>query len=168
MTKRDFFRLVIKLIAFNAVLSTVLVLPIQFFNIHHLNLDEFFQIVGITLFAILVMTALIYLSIKYTDKIINFFMLDKGYDTDKIDVNSINSLQIIRLVIIFVSATLIVNNLPNIFVEIIKVFKNSAYQNNLIEDSSRYLGIYIRITSVLLGIILLFNSTKIAQILDKK
>ena len=167
MTKRDFFRLVIKLIAFNTILSAILVLPIQFFNIH-LGIDDILQIVGITFLGIFVMATLIYLSIKYTDKIVDFFMLDKGYDSDKIEINTINSQQIIRLIIIFISATLIVNNLPNIFVEAIKIFKYNAYGSNFVEKNSIYLGIYIRITSVLLGIIILFNSTKISHFLDKK
>lgn len=167
MTKRDFFRLVIKLIALNAVITSILILPTQFFNIHF-GIDDIIQIIGITLIGIIVMTSLIYLIIKYTDRVINFFMLDKGYDNDRIEINSISSQQIIKLIIVFISGTLIVENLAYVFVELINVFKYNAYGDILIDEKPKYYWMYVRLTSIAFGVIILFNSTKISQILDKK
>lgn len=167
MTKRDFFRLVIKLIAFNAVLTSILILPTQFFNIH-LGMNDVLQIIGITLLGILVMVGLIYFVIKYTDKIINFFMLDRGYDNDRIEINSISSYQIIKLIIVFISGTLIVENVAYVFIELINVFKYNAYGDVLVDDKPKYFWVYVRLTSIVLGVILLFNSTRISQFLDKK
>jgi len=167
MTKRDFFRLVIKLIAFNAVITTILVLPTQFFNLH-LASNQILQIIGITLIGITVMIALIYTLINNTDKIINFFKLDKGYDSDKIEINTISFIQIIKLLIIFISGTLIIDNLAYIFVELINIFKYNAYGDFILDEKPQYYWFYVRLISVLIGFILLFNSTKIAEYINKK
>jgi len=83
MTKRDFFRIIIKLFGLYALILTVFIyIPT---NISYVTF-QFEPIVLLWIFGAAALTALIYiLLIRKTDLIIDFLKIDKGFDDDRIE-----------------------------------------------------------------------------------
>lgn len=167
MTKRDFFRLVIKLIALNSIIASFLAISSQFLNLH-LAYNELLNILEIGFLSIIFLTLFIYLIITFTDKIIDFFKFDKGFDDDKIEINLFSNVLIIKLIIIFIGGTLIAQNFAQLFVDIVNIFKFQAYGNLILDKKPEMYWLHVRIVAIIFGIILLFNTHKIAKFLDKK
>jgi hypothetical protein len=167
MTKRDFFRLVIKLIALNSIIASFLAVASQFLNLH-LDSNLLLDIFGIGVLSIIFLTLFIYLIISFTDKIIDFFKLDKGFDNDKIEINSFSNVLIIKLIIIFIGGTLIAQNFAQLFVDIINIFKFQAYGNLILDKKPEMYWVHVRFVAIAFGVILLSNTHKIAKYLDEK
>ena len=89
MTKRDFFRLLIKIFTLYAVIISIFTLFPQLFL-----WNQIFDTVTsglIFIGSILLLVAFSILLVKYTDHIINFLKLDKGFDEETIILGNLNN-----------------------------------------------------------------------------
>jgi len=109
MIKKDFFRIIIKLIGLYWIVTTLYAqLPylisvfFKEFNSTYLPYALSYFVICISLFVSLVF---------YTDKVISLLKLDKGFDEDRIEFSNFNIGNIIKLALIIVSCILIVNNI---------------------------------------------------------
>ena len=111
MTKKDFFRILIKIFALYFIIS----IPIgSFINIPYIiPLYEENDILMwiIMILSILLVIGIFILLLIFPDKIITFFKLDKGYDNEKIDLKDINSVKIIEVSVIIIGGIFFIRNI---------------------------------------------------------
>jgi len=162
MTNRDFFRLMIKLFGLYQFLIVVFtVLPSQF-NV--MFSDFFSKWITVSSFALLSILTLgiFYFLIKFPDKIIDFFKLDKGFDSEKITINNLSSSAILQIGLILIAGFLIVDNFAGFFSKLIYYFK----MNFLPEDLRGFQNSEDLIFSginLILGFILIIFRKQIAE-----
>ena len=97
MLNKDFFRILIKLIGLYFFIQVIFsVLPSQI-SLLGFDTDLSQKIFSIIYFLaiILVSILILYFLIRFPDKIINLFKLDKGFDDDKIDFQNFNNSNIL-------------------------------------------------------------------------
>jgi len=167
MTKRDFFRITIKLFGLYALIITLFnFLPSNIaFVITQFDLLAVFWIIGIAIATILIY---VFLIIK-TDTLINLLKLDKGFDDDAILLNSLDALAILNIAIIVLSGILLVENIP-LFLE----YSFLAFTNEvgvkamntipLIQFGAQvdYFTWVLSGINVILGVLILANYNKLA------
>ncbi len=100
MTKRDFFRLLIKIFGlYSFIISLFMFLP-EMISTFFLYKD--YSYLFISLGGFLVITFFCFLLISKEDLIINKLELDKGFDDENIILGNMNSLMILKLAILLV------------------------------------------------------------------
>ena len=168
MTKKDFFRMIIKLIGLYWIVTTMYAqLPylisvfFKEFNSSYLPFTISYFVICIFLFVSLVF---------YTDKVVSFLKLDKGFDEDRIDFSNFNIGNIIKLALIIVSCIVIVNNISPFFNQTYYFFKLKLSMN--LSDTVNYTSQndYIWATSfvnLVLGYLLLTNYPAVSLFLMK-
>src|SRR6218665_1936200 len=111
MTKRDFFRILIKIFGlYSAVIAIFTFIPRNISNFYMMR-DDGFMISLIVL--ILMLTVSFFLFILYkADFIIDKLNLDKGFDDDLIVFGDFTNHQMFKFSIIIIGGFLIVNYVP--------------------------------------------------------
>jgi len=170
MTKKDFFRLIIKIFGLYSVISVVFsVLPSNLFMV--LSQIDFVGIVWIivSLLAVgLLFTFLIY----KPDRIIGWLKLDKGFDDDRIDFQNFNNSNILKLAVIVIGGIVLIQNIPAFLSHTLFAFK-SSFGNELDINVFRFaLKDYIRwaisFINIIIGYLMLTNYNYIIKILKNK
>lgn len=170
MTKKDFFRLIIKIFGLYSVISIVFsVFPSNLFMV--LNQIDLVGIVWIivSLLAVgLLFTFLIY----KPDKIIGWLKLDKGFDDDRIDFQNFNNSNILKLAVIVIGGIVLIQNIPAFLSHTLFAFK-SSFGNGLDINVFRFaLKDYIRwaisFINIIIGYLMLTNYNYIIKILKDK
>ena len=173
MTKRDFFRIIIKLFGLYSLILTV-------FNYIPSNIGyvtfEFEPIVLLWIFGVTAFTVLIYVFlILKTDRIINLLKIDKGFDDERIEFGDFNSLSIFKFALIIIGGFLIVDYLPNFLQYTYLAFKSqvTAKGLNYLEEVAfgkplDYFNWAITGINIVVGIVLLTNYDQIAKWLTRK
>jgi len=110
MTKRDFFRIIIKFFGLYSLILTVFsFIPSNIsFIIIDFNLMSILWIFGLTTFVILLY---VFLILK-TDRLINLLKIDEGFDEEQIVIGNFNNQQYIKFAIIILGGLLIIDFLP--------------------------------------------------------
>ena len=100
MTKRDFFRILIKLFAlYGLILNVFNYLPYNFSYMAYANDSSiYFMLLGFVLLTV----AFFVIIVWKTDAIINFLKLDKGFDDERIEFQNFNVKNIIKFALIFI------------------------------------------------------------------
>jgi len=167
MTKKDFFRIIIKLFGLYWLISSLFSTG-QFYFISFMP--------GYTLAAILmailiflVIIILFYLLIVRTDVFINLLKLDQGFDNDIIEFKNFDLDNVLKLGIIIIGGMLILDNLA--------VFLNQSYlafkvHSTTVADQIGLIGYStyhwaVSITKILSGYLLLTNYPALSKFLWK-
>lgn len=131
MTNRDFFRLMIKL--FGVYQFTYIIFSVLPANISFLINDSFSSFSStISLVVVILLTlGIFYFTIKFPDKIIHFFKLDKGFDSQNININNFNKSTVLEIGFVFIGGFLIVDNLSVFVSNLILYFKQSNSNNDI-------------------------------------
>lgn len=110
MTKKDFFRLIIKIFGLYSVISIIFsVFPSNMgFAISQIDLISIVWLIGSLILIILLFMFLIY----KPDKIISWLKLDKGFDDDRIDFQNFNNTNILKLAVIVIGGIMLIKNIP--------------------------------------------------------
>jgi hypothetical protein len=173
MTKRDFFRIIIKLFGLYSLILTVFnYIPS---NIGYVTL-EFEPITLLWIFGASAFVLLVYIFlILKTDKIIDLLKIDKGFDDERIEIGNFNSERIFKFALIIIGGFLIIDFLPNFLQYTYLAFKSQVSPKglNYLEEigfgkQSDYFNWTIATINIILGIILLTNYDKIAKWLMRK
>jgi hypothetical protein len=127
MLNRDFFRILIKIIGLYFFIQVIFsVLPSQ---ISFLGFDTDFSRKIKTLIyiflIILLSIGILYFLIRFPDKIIDLFRLDKGFDSNKISITNFNSINILTIGIFIIGGFLIIENITSLITSLYYEFKNS-------------------------------------------
>jgi hypothetical protein len=125
MTKRDFFRLLIKLFGlYSMIYSTFYILPSSFHLYYGTPLSGIIYIIVVLLTIILLFSLLIF----KTDAVINLLKLDKGYDSDTIEISNFNPLSIVMLASLIFGGIILIRNIPSFLIHLYIVLKNIVGQ----------------------------------------
>ena len=117
MTKKDFFRVIIKLFGLYWLINTIFSLSQVFY--FATNWDSGATGLLFTVFVLLFAVLVFVLLILGADKIISWLKLDKGFDDDKFEIYQFNVELILILAMVLIGGMLILDNIP--------VFINQAY-----------------------------------------
>ena len=173
MTKKDFFRIVIKLFGLYAlILSIFTYIP---FNLGYVTY-QFQPIALLWIFGVLALIILIFvLLIRKTDLIINFLKIDKGFDDDRIELGNFNNQKIIKLALILIGGFLIIDYLPRFLQYTYLAFKKEVTVNGLnhleefnFGETKDYLDWGISVMNLIGGYVLLTNYDRIAKWITRK
>ena len=170
MTKKDLFRIIIKLFGLYLIISTVVSLPL----LSHLFLSYNGEIDWASLLIPVILFLASFMLILKPDVIIQFFKLDKGFDSDKIETSSMNGQSISKIALIIISIFLIVSNLGGFITQVIFSFKASISKNsvdNLLEvynpNPVNYNFMLSSGLSLLIGFLLLTNFSRLSKWMDR-
>ena len=169
MTYRDLFRLLIKLFGFFSLLIIgFYILPILILALKYYNFNEDMSFLPLSVF--LVVCFIFYFLIVKTNKIIDLFSLDKGFDNEKIELTYLNVKNTIRISLLLFGIGIIILNLREFYRYSVWLFRSDSrideyFQTNL--ELAVFYGI-----NFLLGIIVLLKlryfSSKLENLLSKE
>ncbi len=168
MLNRDFFRILIKIIGLYFFIEVIfIVIPSQ---ISFVGFDsEFSGKIGTIIYifiTVLLSVAILYFLIKFPDKIINLFQLDKGFDNDQISITNFNAYNILTISLVVIGGFLIIENVTTLISLLYQEFK---YSNNPMfprnENSS--LNIILTALNIILGSILIIYRKNISAHFEK-
>ena len=171
MTKKDFFRLIIKIFGLYSVISIIFsVFPSNMgFAISQIDLISIVWQIGSLILIILLFMFLIY----KPDKIISWLKLDKGFDDDRIDFQNFNNTNILKLAVIVIGGIMLIKNIPAFLSHTLFAFK-SAVGNDIDNSVIKYTSLkdYIywatSFLNILLGYLMITNYSYISKILKEK
>lgn len=165
MTKRDLFRLIIKIFGlYSGILTLFTVIPSNVSSLVY-QLDTISIL--IILSSILIPIGLFLLLIFKTDAIINFLKLDKGFDEEQIVIGNLKNESILKLSIIIIGSFLILDYIPGLLFDIVNAFKSKGSAAPIEGTSVDYFGISIGIINIVLGYLLLTNYKSLATFFSK-
>lgn len=169
MTKRDFFRLVIKLFGLYTIIKSLLiVLPSSLtllVKTSYSSLGYIAWFIGIILGAFALFILLIYKA----DTVINWLKLDKGFDDNEMSIANMNIEKLLTLGLIIIGGLLFINNISSFFAQILSLIKTSSMYkdpNNHMNFISN-LGLITSLTNTILGYFLVVYSSKFAKRIGK-
>ena len=125
MTKRDFFRIIIKLFGLYSMILTL-------FNFIPSNISNFviykeeLWFIFIVFCSMFLTVALFLILLFKTDFIIDKLGLDKGFDENIIILGVLKNEQIFKFALILISGFLIIDYFPRVLFEMINIFKTKS------------------------------------------
>lgn len=173
MTKRDFFRLILKLFGLYSLILTVFsFIPSNIgYIMYDFNYTAIVWIAGMTAFVLFIFLGLI----RNTDKIIDWLKIDRGFDEDRIEFGNFNAQGIAKLALIIIGGFLILDYLPDFIQYFYLAFKEKVSTNSLNEFESIAFGTqldYFQWTvagiNIIMGYILLTQYQRIGVWLTRK
>ena len=167
MTKKDFFRIIIKLFGLYWLISALFSAG-QFYFLSFMP-GFTFPVILMAILIFMVLIILFYMLIIRTDVLLNWLKLDQGFDNDIIEFKNIDLDTVLKLGVIIIGGTLILDN--------IAVFLNQSYLAFKVHTATAadLIGLNgystyhwaVSITKILLGYILLTNYPAISKFLLK-
>jgi len=177
MTKRDFFRVLIKIFGlYSAVTAAFSIFPTYIGAIlYDFNLLAIIAFIGTVTVTTLILVSII----NGADKIIDWLKLDKNFTEDRIEIGNLKEINLLRLAIIIISGLFIINNLPSFlkqsYFALKELLTSKKGTDGLLEsfmyDKVDYSEYIYSVISLILGFLLITNYTAIARWLlqaDKK
>ena len=173
MTKRDFFRIIIKLFGLYALILTIFnYIPS---NLNFVTYDfSFISIIWVLIATGLAVLIYVFLILK-TDTLIDLLKLDKGFDDDKIELVNFSSQKIIQLALLLIGGFLIIDYFPNFLNYSYLAFKAQVSFKglNYIDELNfgrplDYFNWAIATINIIIGYLLLTNYYKLAKWLTRK
>jgi len=171
MTKKDFFRLIIKTVAIYWTIVTVFSIISFLFSLYEvfeheksISRDIIVYPLSIAIFEILILI----LTIKYTDNIIKILRLDKGFDDAQIVIGSFDVLKWTQFAIIILGGLLFIENLPGFLTQTFSFFKQQISAKQISEFApNRFVEIryYTQIVSLVIGYLFISNNRAVARFL---
>jgi len=172
MTKRDFFRVIIKLFGLYQLLLVIFQGIPTFLNVAHFDSSIPTILYATIIFGIAIGTFI--LLIFKVDSVINWLRLDTGFDEEYIQFGNFNPIQIIKLAIIFISGTMILNNIPTFIYQSYEAFRVNVDRGmdsmfDVISGSQvNYLSWVVAGLNIIIGYLLLTNYKSVASWFDNK
>lgn len=172
MTKKDLFRLIIKIFGLYSIITTIFsALPSNIsWVIMQIDITGIFWLIGT-----IIVICLLFLFLVYKpDKIIGWLKLDRGFDNDTIEFQNFNSENIIKLAVIVIGGILILKNIPAFLSHTLFAFKSSVQtdfeSNRIIKygELKDYIYWLTSFLNIVIGYLLLTNYNYISRILKKK
>ena len=168
MSKRDLFRLVIKLAGMYFLFVMVLPSLVSSFSFLTMNGSNSTSMLAFII-GVLILVGIFVLMVFGPDLIINFFRLDKGFDTEDVDLKKYKLNDIVLLAVILLGGTLIINNLPNLLSNLLFAFKSMVQQNIYQHlDKQSNIKIVVNILFILIGYLMISKRAFLVRLLTPK
>jgi hypothetical protein len=167
MTKRDFFRILIKIFGlYSAVITLFSVVPQ---NISSLYFGDESTYVILWVLAVLGIVISLFLFLLFkSDYIIDKLKLDKGFDEEQIILGDLNNENVFKLALIIIGGFLVIDYTPNLLFDMVNAFKLKATYTSIEGTNVDYFQISIGIINVIIGYLFITNYKSIANYLNKK
>lgn len=166
MTKRDFFRILIKIFGlYSLVLSIFTVIPQNISNVLY-QFDV--MILLIILASTLISVGLFLILLFKTDFIIDKLKLDNGFDDSQIILGNLTDESILKLTILIIGGFLIIDYTPSLLFDLVNAFKNKATFSSIEGSSIDYFQIFVSLINIVIGYLFITNYKSISKFLDKK
>ena len=172
MTKRDFFRIIIKLFALYSASIAIFSLMPTYFG-YAINADGWISIILAVASFLLILAVLITL-IYGADKIIDLLRLDKGFDEERIEFGKLKEINILKIAIIVIAGLLIIDNIPYFLNQCYLAFKDKVSTkgmdgmlNSFTYEQADYFQLIVSAISLLIGYLMITNYTNVANWLEK-
>ncbi|MEY8022179.1 hypothetical protein AB8P51_15200 [Muriicola sp. SD30] len=172
MTKRDFFRIIIRSFALYLLLLILFnQLPT---SISYIGID--FSLIGILYISVgfIILILLFFALMRKSDAIIDILKIDRGFDDDHIDLGNLSQKQILDFALILIGGFLFLDHLPEFFSFCYLGFKKLVSGNNLnpaegyhLDQESDYFRWVFSGINILLGYLIITNYTKLSKFLLK-
>ncbi len=171
MTKKDFFRLLIKTVAIYwsiVTIYSVITLIFSFYEGMRHGGEDFYYITILPLTVVLVVGIILFLIIKYTDGIIKLLRLDKGFDDEQIIIGNFNAQKWAQFAIIILGGLLFIENLSGFLTQSVALLKQQMSNHQQFEPN-RFIEIryYTQIVSLVVGYLFISNNRAVARFLTK-
>ena len=178
MTKKDLFRLIIKIFGLYFMISSMFsILPFIIESVTTLiDFNVQFDYSGFiwTMFNIAWIILLFVFLIYKPDLIVKWLKLDKGFDDDRIDFQNFNTANILKLAMIVIGGLLLIHNIPIFLSSSWFAFKSSV-GSNINNDNTihfgglkDYLNWGICFINIVIGYLLVTNYNFVSKILKEK
>lgn len=165
MTKRDFFRLLIKIFGlYSFIISIFTLLPETISSFVHY---EDYTFIFIALGSLFIGAFICFLLIYKADFIINKLELDKGFDDENIILGNLDSSRILKLAILLVGFFLVIDYVPNFLYHIINAFKKEVSLYGIEGQKVDYFNLSVSLINIILGYLLITNYKRLADYLDR-
>ncbi|WP_300669554.1 hypothetical protein [Soonwooa sp.] len=173
MTKKDFFRILIKLLVLSAFIQNFFGLLTNIANIFSSSSE--FSFGGSLLYPIIINVLiggfflwLLRLVILKPDFIINFFKLDKNFDDDNIVLGNLNSEKLLNLGLFTVGIYFVVTSLSSLISKLFLLSGDSSMMNNpYFKDIWSKQELVISIVNMLVGLVLISYRKNITTYFEK-
>jgi len=167
MSKKDFFRIIIKIFGlYSLVLSLFSFIPQNISNIYVLKEELWMLFVVIGSFFLLI--ALFLILLFKTDLIIDKLKLTESFDDDQIIVGNLDIDSIYKFSIILIGGFMVVDNFSNLLMDFINEFKLRISNSTIPNYESNYFWMGVNFLNLIIGYLLITNCKSVAKFLDKK
>lgn len=168
MLNRDFFRILIKIIGLYFFIQIIFgVIPSQ---ISFLGFDsDFSQKIGTLIYIfiiVLLSIAILYFLIRFPDRIIDLFKLDKGFESNRIPLTNFNSKNIVTLALVIIGGFLILENLTSVISLLYYDLKRN-YDLLFPRDPNNSINLLLAALNLILGCLLIVFRKSISVYLEK-
>jgi hypothetical protein len=172
MTKRDFFRAILKIFGVYLLITTLFtVLPSY---ISYLSYEFDFLYITSLLSAVIIPGLILAALLFRTDEIIDLLKLDKGFDEGKIAFENLKSDSVLKLAVITIGLFMVVSNSPTFLHHTFLAFKDMVTNKGVdgvlethIYGKVDYAQIVTSIISLIIGFLMITNFTNLAKWLAK-
>ncbi len=170
MTKRDFFRIIIRIFALYLLLLTIFnFIPT---NVTYLSYDLAIWPALIVLGSAILMILLFVFLLRKSDNVIDVLKLDKGFDDERIEFGNLGSLEIVKIALIFIGGFMILDHLPEFLHYCYLGFKKeisatglSSFEAPGLAEFWDYFRWFISGVNLLVGYLILSNLGRLARFL---
>lgn len=167
MSIKTFWMILIKILGLLLILSALTIIPQWLSSLYgayqgHDN-ETFIALLIIFLFIVVVYIFVFKFCVYKTSWIIDKLKLDKGFEDETIQLNS-NSNKIISIAIIVIGALMLVESIPVFLRQLFMFFQ----QDSLFKDYPQSGWMIFNFLKVLMGYLLMTNSFRIAQFVNRK
>lgn len=165
MTKRDLFRVLIKIFGFySGIITLFSIVPGYLSTLP----NDFIPMLFLFVFGMIFLSLLlVYVLIFKTDFIIDKLKLDQGFEEDRIQFENINNENLLKFSIIIIGGFLVLDYLPSFLNHTFQAFKTKIHsaENNIY--TTNYFNWISSGINLVLGYLLLTNYKKIASYFNK-
>lgn len=164
MSPRDFFKVVIKIMALFVIVNGIIPAIANVFPWFGADISAGFILFGL----VLLFSVLVYLMIIYCDKIVTFFGLDKGFDSENFNFSNIEKSYVIEISAAIIGLSLIFNSMPSLLFDGFYYFKSQVQDYsafNTVYQTEEYI-LYQNLLNIAVGIILVASRKLISKLID--
>jgi len=170
MTKRDFFRIILRLFALYLLLLTIFnFIPT---NVSYLSYEPAIWPALIIVFSAVLMIMLFIFLLRKSDSVIDVLKLDKGFDDDRIEFGNLGSLEIVKIALIFIGGFMFLDHLPEFLHYCYLGFKKeisatglSPYEAPGLSEFWDYFRWFVSGVNLIVGYLILSNLGRLARFL---
>ena len=165
MTKRDLFRVLIKIFGFySGIITLFSIVPGYVSTLP----NDFIPMLFLFVFGMIFLSLLlVYVLILKTDFIIDKLKLDQGFDEDRIQFENLNNENLLKFAVLIIGGFLILDYLPSFLNHTFQAFKTKIHstENNIY--TINYFNWISSGINLVLGYLLLTNFKRIASYFNK-
>jgi len=162
MTPRTFFKIVIKIFALYTIFKLVCQVPMFFSLVFEIIFSGIQSVILPIVFYLIVAIIVVYFMLFKTDKIIDWFQLDKGFEEEKFEFNLHRS-SILRIVLIVFGIVLIALALPDLLIKVYSFLQMRQIDLGNLDSANRLI---IDIFQIVIAIIIVFYNKNIVNFIE--